>query len=148
MEILSRWVIGFVFSLFIGHLLTKKFVNDLRSYIKFDMSGINVSKRGIPTWVMGTLERLFFTILIGFYVPAAGAAIMGWLTIKMLTNWNRINVRYGDPATGAVVDRIKIKEEANLRTYALSGLLGSLMSMLFALIGGLICKGAIWWWPH
>ena len=91
MEILSRWVIGFVFSLFIGHLLTKKFVNDLRSYIKFDMSGINVSEREIPAWVMGTLERLFFTILIGFYVPAAGAAIMGWLTIKMLTNTNALS---------------------------------------------------------
>ena len=148
METLLRWVIGFVFSLVIGHLLTKKFVNDLRLYLKFDMSGINVAEPKIPAWLMGTLERLLFTILIAFDVSTVSAGIMGWLAIKMATDWNRVKIFYGDPGSGSIPASLKFKEEAKLRTLAVSGLLGTLVSMIFALIGGLICKKAIWWWPR
>jgi hypothetical protein len=72
--------------------------------------------------LIGTLERLFFTLIIAFDVTAAAVAMVAWLALKMATNWNRPNA-------------------SHTPTEALTGLLGGLISMLFALIGGLICKG-------
>jgi hypothetical protein len=49
--------------------------------------------------------------------------MMGWLAVKMLTHWNR--------------------PENNQRPFsagAFTALLGGLMSMLFALVGGLILR--------
>jgi hypothetical protein len=148
MEILLRWVIGLGFALGVGHLVTKTFLDKLRAYLQYDMSGMNLAEREVPAWLMGILERLFFTVLITFNISAAAAAVMGWLAIKMATDWNRIRIIYGDPTSGAVPRSLKAKDEAKLRVFAVSGLLGSLLSMFFALVGGLICKGDIWWWPR
>lgn len=154
MEILLRWVIGLGFALGIGHLLTKIFLEKLRAHIRFDVSGINVAEREIPAWLAGILERLFFTAVIAFDVSAAGAAIMGWVAIKMATDWNRINIKNVPPggAPPSAKSTVPINssniDEAKLRVFALSGLYGSLLSMFFALLGGLICRGAIWWWPR
>ena len=154
METLLRLTIGVVFSLFVGHLLIKKILKILRTYIRFDVSGINVAEREIPPWLVGILERSFFTVVIAFDVSAAGAAIMAWVAIKMATDWNRINVKNVPPsgappsAKSTVPINSSTIDEATLRVFALSALYGSLLSMFFALIGGLICKGDIWWWPR
>ena len=76
------------------------------------------------------MERLLFTFFIAFEVPGAGTAMVTWLGVKMIPDWKRITKR--DPHT---------------RAYAFSSLLGGAMSMFWALIGGLICKGSIWWCP-
>ena len=52
--------------------------------------------------------------------------MIGWLTLKMVTNWNRPR-----------------DEEIDRTTGALSALLAGLVSMMFALIGGLIVNGTI-----
>jgi hypothetical protein len=79
---------------------------------------------------------------------------MTWLLIKMVSNWNRINPRGRpviEPTAEFAKQVLKAKQqyetpeqEAKLRIYAVSSLLGSLVSMLFALFGGLICRGQIW----
>ena len=49
--------------------------------------------------------------------------MIGWLALKLATNWNHPDW----------------KEKPNARTFALSALLGGLVSMFFALLGGLVC---------
>jgi hypothetical protein len=162
MENLLRWSIGFLVSLVIAHFATKNFLGALNSHLGYNeqwvRSNIDFNQPRIPAWLMGTLERLFFTILVAFDVSAVSAGIMGWLAIKMGTNWNRINPRRQKdswiPSAGSTTtpeehqQQQTAQQEAMLRMYALASLLGSLVSMLFALIGGLICSGRIWWWRH
>jgi hypothetical protein len=167
METLYRWIIGFVFSLVIGQFATKYFMGWLHSYLGFDPQwrekNIGFGQRLVPSWLMGLLERLFFTILVAFDVSALSPGIMTWLLIKMASNWNRINPPRKDfmepeppkppeppdmlkpipLSTDAQNERKILQKEARLRAYAMSSLLGSLVSMLFALLGGLICSGKI-----
>ncbi len=50
--------------------------------------------------------------------------MIGWITLKMVTNWNRPSTDKDQKTTGAF-----------------SALLAGLVSMLFAIIGGLIVNG-------
>lgn len=70
---------------------------------------------------MGILERIIYTTLIGFNVPAAAAFIGGWVTIKAIGGW----------ATWAQ------KDHPYGKALFFSGLLGSAMSVIFGLIAGL-----------
>jgi len=80
---------------------------------------------GLPDWLVGTVERLFFTILVAFDISGTATAMIGWVTIKMLTDWHRI---------------LKPDAGVGLRSLAFSALLGNMISLFFALIGGLICR--------
>jgi hypothetical protein len=53
--------------------------------------------------------------------------MVGWLALKMATNWNHPDW----------------KQKPSARSFAFSALLGGLVSMLFALIGGLVCAGTL-----
>ena len=82
----------------------------------------------MPHSLIGLVERLFFTIVIAFDVSGAAIAMVGWIAVKLIPNWE-LFVRHG----------------ATNKPLAFSSLLGSLCSMFFALLGGLICRGSIWW---
>lgn len=140
MDDLQRWVFALLFSLLIGHLLTDLFVQSLRkpkknadpeeknkfeSFLESQKPKIII---GVPAWLIGILERFFFTILIGAKVSGAAVAMMTWLLVKMASNWNKI-----------------ISEEPDARVYGISALAGGMMSMVFALIGGLIYRDSTWW---
>ncbi len=125
MGLLARWIIGLVFSLGIGWLVTGIFLRRLRAFIGLPTQGdVESGIREIPPWLVGLIERLFFTLLVAFGVSGTAVAMMVWITLKMATNWNRPG-------------------EENPVPLAFSALLADLVSMLFALIGGLICKGKI-----
>jgi hypothetical protein len=83
-----------------------------------------------PRWLTGCVERLFFTFLIAFQVGGAGTAMVGWLAVKMAANWGR------PPPEG--------QSREDHVGYAFTALLAGVLSMLFALIGGLIAAGEIW----
>jgi hypothetical protein len=53
--------------------------------------------------------------------------MVAWLGVKLATNWNHPDW----------------KDKPDTRTYAFSALLGGLVSMLFAFIGGLVCAGRL-----
>jgi hypothetical protein len=72
---------------------------------------------------------------MAFYVPGVATGMMTWLLIKAVSNWTLLY-----PLTKPE-DENENKRRAKLRTLTYSTLLGSLMSLLFAVIGGLICKG-------
>ena len=117
-----QWVIGLFVSLVIGGLLASCFVDQSRKYLDIKKP----DERGVSPWVTGIIERLFFTVAIAFNLSGATVAMIAWIGAKMATDWNRPEE-----------DRIG----PNARAGAVTGLLGGLISMLFALIGGLICGG-------
>jgi len=75
----------------------------------------------------GILERLFFTILIAFNIPGVAGGIFTWIIVKMVSGWNRI--------TGG--------KETWRRVLSFNALINSLVSLLFAVLGGLIANGNI-----
>ncbi len=136
MSPLARWVFGLgIFALGIGWLCTGLFLKGIRSHIKNkaterDEAGLYediMTPLDVPSWLIGIMERTFFVILVTFDLSATAVAMIAWLTVKMLYNWNILT------------------EEKNItiRSLAFSALLGNIVSMLFALIGGLICRGSI-----
>jgi hypothetical protein len=122
-ETTIRWLVGLSVALLGGALVTETFIKRLRSHLGVTKS----AGRDVPRWLVGVAERLFFTVAISFDVSGTAIAMMGWITLKLVPNWD-LYVRAG----------------ATNKPLAWSSLLGSLCSMFFALIGGLICAGRIW----
>ena len=122
-----RWVIGLAFALILGHFVTDLFV-DLMTKRHFRRNPLDEAKypkkdEFMAIWT-GTLERFFFVLLIAFSVTATATAMVGWIAIKMTPNW-------------AILKRGK--------SFAFISLLGNVVSMTFALLGGLVCSGEVWW---
>jgi hypothetical protein len=137
MGLFSRWFFGLgIFALGIGWLSTFVFLTVLRSYIKTKAAERNEMKvydefmtaADIPSWLIGLAERTFFAILVAFNVSATAVAMIVWVAVRMLYDWNIV---------------WRQRENITIRSLALSDLLGNIVSMLFALIGGLICRGSI-----
>ena len=126
MDPVYRWATGLVFSVVVGSVVTRVFLTVLRRYERLggDSDG-NSDSRPVPPWLTGALERSFFTVIVALNISGAAVAMIGWLTLKMVTNWNR-------PGPPRDVTQVR---------WAFSALLGGLVSMFFAVIGGVICRG-------
>lgn len=124
---MMRWLLGFLVSLVAGHWGTRAFVSRLRDHVdSLRPESQSVTWRSldlVPGWITGLVERTFFTIAVAFGGPFAIVAMIAWLGAKMATDWNRPQAERQDPAG------------------AFTTLLGGLVSMFFALVGGLICRG-------
>ena len=128
-EVLIRCSLGLFTSLVVGSWVTGFFLRRVRRRLD-RLRGIRGDSdpapwhgvQDIPPWLTGVIERLFFTVVVAFNVPGAVVAMIAWLAVKMATDWNRPGI----PTTAAG---------------AMSALLGGLVSMLFAVAGGLICSG-------
>jgi len=118
--LIMKWIIGLGFSLAVGHYCTKLFLKWLRNKYKVEKPE---GEKSVPPWLTGLIERLFFTIAVAFAPLAAVTAMMAWLGIKTATHWARAH---------------EIREGSDSRFLVFSSLLAGLVSMLFALIGGLI----------
>jgi len=135
-ELLARWFFGLgIFALGIGWLCTNLFLKVIRIHInnkaterkEAEIYNKSIAPLDVPPWLVGITERTFFVILVAFDLSATAVAMIAWITVKMLCNWNILS---GD-------------KSITVRSSAFSALLGNLVSMLFALIGGLICGGHI-----
>jgi hypothetical protein len=124
---MKAWVYGLLLSVVVGAIATWLFLDLLRHWLRIKRKKPPGS---IPPWLTGAVERLFFTVLIGIVglQPGFPAAMVGWLALKLATNWN-----YPDK-----------QPRLQRRAYAFSALLAGLISMLFAALGGLICHGDLW----
>ena len=119
-----NFLIGYGVSLVGGGIVVWAFLAVMRRFLgKKPESGAS----RVPPWLTGAIERGFFTTLVAFNVPGTAPAMMGWLAIKLATNWNHPDW----------------KEKAGARTQGLLALLGGLISMLAAVFGGFICSGVI-----
>ena len=127
---MKEWTIGLLFSLIAGGVITDLFLRLLRHWLGVPPKPrLNDGSKGIPSWLTGAVERLFFAGLIGLEVSGVPTAMVGWLALKLATNWNHPDW----------------KERPNARTFAFSALLGGLVSMFFALLGGLMCASKLHW---
>lgn len=126
MEVVVRWLIGLFVSLVVGWLVTSQFVQLVRARYKIEY--ISGTSPGVPASLTGLVERLFFTVVVAFDISGTVVAMIGWIAAKMVANWSRQGTTY-EFAPGA-----------------LSALLGGMVSMLFALLGGLISSGKIRLW--
>ncbi len=134
-ELVIRWVIGLIIVSLGGGTLAAWGALKLWRPKKEAHDGNN----GVPAWVMGLGERLFFTLVIAFWVPGAAIAMVMWITVKMVTGWNR------PIPTGKQNDAKVEKDELNKKVrQAMATLFVDLVSMFFALVGGLIAAGQIW----
>ncbi|MDD2098944.1 hypothetical protein [Pseudomonas putida] len=149
---LKSWLIGLSFSLLGGWLVTWLFLKVLRQWMglsekpkgpdkseKKEPDGESAKPeiekpeakgelRGVPPALTGLIERLFFTVLVAFNVAGVVAAMVGWMALKLATNWN-----------------LKFWEQTpSARLFGFSALLAGLISMLFAFLGGLIVKRELW----
>ena len=70
-------------------------------------------------WKVGTFERAFFTVGVAAGMPGVLTAMMLWIAAKMAAHW------------GA-----RSEQAHDLEARRLTALLGRLVSMRFALIGG------------
>ncbi|MEX1200672.1 MAG: hypothetical protein WEB02_07795 [Methylophaga sp.] len=86
------------------------------------------SLRDVPSWIVGVVERFFFTFLIYFEFSGVPAAMLIWLTLKMVTDWN---------------SPCKSNSESYNKRYSLTALLAGLVSLGFAAYGGLIASGTL-----
>jgi hypothetical protein len=131
------WLIGFVgVSLILGSLVTYFVWKKLDSYFKetaeekkWVLEPDDTEKIKLQPVLIGILERCVFSFLVAFEVSGVAAAIVGWMALKMATGWNRIS-----------------KGETKYRMLAFNGLICSLISLFFAVIGGLIANGSIKFW--
>ena len=126
-ELIVRWVIGYGFALG-GSRAIGPVIHRLRMYLGNGNWPPKNTKKEIPPWVVGLIEGVFFTTAVAFEMSGVTVAMIAWIAAKMAANW------------GAR----KFEGIDNIQAFRLSALLGSLASMGFALIGGLICRGTIW----
>lgn len=149
---LTSWLIGLSFSLLGGWLVTSLFLKVLRHWMRLPekLKGPDESEkiapdgecakpegekpaaqgelRGVPPELTGLIERLFFTVFVAFNVVGVVPAMVGWMALKLATNWN-----------------LKLWEATpSARLFGFSALLAGLLSMLFAFLGGLIVKRELW----
>jgi hypothetical protein len=90
----------------------------------------DISVPGVPAQWVGFVERTFFTLSIWFAGPAPGpvfAAMIGWMALKFAVNWKRRDV----------TDDVKA---LTIIRNSMGSVLASLVSMLFALGGGIIIR--------
>ena len=116
------WVL--LFSLLLGHFITGWILNGIRNRYSIEVpdeakNPKKGKKKVIPGIIVGPAERLFFTIMIVYDISGTAIAMIMWITIKMAQGWG------------------PNKEDKN---YAFSRLLGGMISMFFALIGGLLIR--------
>lgn len=130
-----RWTVGLIVSLGVGWLFTGCFLKGLQNYIERRslLQALQASIRArpkeegekVPPSLTGLIERLFFTMMVATDISGTAVAMITWIFAKMVTNWNRLG-----------------REVPVSRAF--SALLAGLVSMLFALIGGMICRGTLW----
>jgi hypothetical protein len=146
---MEKWFLGLGFSIIVGHFVTASFLVFLRRYTEKRAKKdkriykrkiicaylglayyppLHPSERQVSPIIVGILERTFFTIIIACNISGGAVAMIGWITLKMLTSR-----KYRE-------ERAKAEGAPTALVFESAGLLGNLISMFFALIGGLIIQ--------
>jgi len=122
-------ILGLSVSLGLGTLVTYFVVKRLHEWVfrKARERNPKLTPNQMPERVpflpvlVGILERLVFTLLIVCNVSASGAFIGTWILAKIVTGWNRYT-----------------RAEVQFRMTAFAGLIGSIISLLFAVLGAIL----------
>ena len=111
---------GFTISLFLAHFFVALVVERLRKQLGEEST---LPGEELPAWIVGTVERFFFTLAVAAGFPGVPVAMMLWIAAKMAAYW------------GSPPQRI-----ANIGALRLAALLAGVVSMSFALIGGWLVR--------
>ena len=85
--------------------------------------GATLPGEDLSGWKVGTFERAFFTVGVAAGMPGVLTAMMLWIAAKMAAHWGS-----------------QPQEIHDIEALRLTALLGSLVSMMFALIGGGVAR--------
>jgi len=124
------WLYGLFFSVIVGGAVTALFLYALRGVLGLGDKPKLKEKtiKRVPPWFTGAVERFVFTVLVAAGVAGVVPAMMGWLALKLATNWNSDHW----------------KKNPNAHPFAFTALLAGLVSMFFATLGGLVATGKLW----
>jgi hypothetical protein len=107
---------GFGISLFLAHHLLPLLLKRLRAGLGKEPT---LPGEELPAGIVGFVERGFFTIAVAANLPGVLTAMILWIAAKMAAHWGSRSEAIHD-----------------IEALRLTGLLGGMVSMLFALIGG------------
>jgi hypothetical protein len=127
--------IGYLVSVYLGGKIIPTVLNKIKNKI---LEGAQKDNEIIPeTYLfelfisgktLGYYERALFTLLIAFNISGTASGMFAYVTLKMIIDWMNIITKDHDHI-----------ERKGVRSLIFRSLIGSLISMLFAVIGGLIC---------
>ena len=120
-----RWTVGLFVSLVFGGIVTQYWARRLRKLIGNEDPQYRIF---IPL-SLGVLENLFFTIGVAFDLSGVMVGMVAWMGAKMAAHWGRES---------------KEHQVKNIETIRFLVLTGTMLSLLFSMIGGLICAGKLW----
>jgi len=140
------YLAGFVVTFVVGRLVTSSTITWLRDHIGIPIRALEerhaaVGLRRVPPGLTGFVEQVFFFVAVIAAPVTAVPAMIGWMTLKMLTNWNRPTpTERESERRESKRDRLERERRERLEreTLAFSALVGSLLSLGFALLGGLL----------
>jgi hypothetical protein len=119
-----RWVTGLTIAVVFGGLVTQYYARRIKILVGGDIAEYRIS---IPISI-GFVESLFFTIGVAFHLSGVMVAMVAWMGAKMAACW------------GDETQRGKVSNICTIRFLLLTG---TLSSMLFSVIGGLVCAERI-----
>jgi hypothetical protein len=123
------WIIGLAFSCAAGHFIVEFFLRWLSGILGLppDRKVAGDLTKRTYTWITGPLERLFFTIAVAANMAGVVPAMITWLVVKLAANWQQYTGSQNDEAGAETA-----------KNYRFSALLGGFVSMLIALVSGLL----------
>ena len=135
---ITALVVSFVF----GHCVTWILVEWMHCRFgitpEWIASNFDFGLAAFPRSLLGIIEQLFFMVLVAADVSGVATGMMTWILIKMVSNWNLIS-QGAPPKIPILYEKSDIRK-ARLRRLGYSGMLGTLVSLFFASLGGLIWK--------
>jgi len=117
------FILGLIIYFFMAHVITGFLLCQIRKSSGIPCNDTNYTI--IKAWIVGLTERTFFMLCTVFELTGLIIGIIAWITIKSVVNHQQLFKGDKIPST-------------KVRKAAFSSLLGSLISMLFAVGGGLI----------
>ena len=120
-----RWSVGLLVSLVFGGIVTLYYARRVMKLIGDE----DPSYRLFIPLSIGVVENLFFTIGVAFNLSGVMIGMVAWMGAKMAAHWGKESPEH---------------QVTNIVTVRFLVLVGTMISLLFAMIGGLICAGRLW----
>ena len=120
-----RWPVGLLVSLVFGGIVTQYYARRVMKLIGDEVPSYRLF---IPLSI-GVVENLFFTIGVAFNLSGVMIGMVAWMGAKMAAHWGKESQEH---------------QVSNIVTVRFLVLVGTMLSLLFAMIGGLICAGRLW----
>lgn len=98
--------------------------------------------RPIPGWFLGLFERSLFTFLVALKMPAVFHGILAWIALKVAFTWKKAYRGPRPDPDGP--EPTKLQEWTHterLLMFQRSSILATIVSLVFACLGGLVCRG-------